>query len=47
MLSKFRVAGWVVYFSIFFPKYSKSFTIHRFDLFKQVWLGWDSIKDAR
>ena len=47
LLSRFRVAGLVVYFSLFFKKYSKSFTIQRFDLFKQTWLGWNSILDAR
>lgn len=36
-IRRFRVAGYVVYFSIFFKKYSKSFTINRFDDFKDNW----------
>lgn len=38
-VNKFRVAGYVVYFSIFFQKYTKSFTIKRFDEFKNGWCG--------
>lgn len=34
LISRFRVAGLVVYFCFFFKKYSKTFTIQRFDLFK-------------
>jgi hypothetical protein len=33
-LSMFRIAGYVVFFSIFFKKFSKTFTLCRFDKFK-------------
>lgn len=36
-VNKFRVAGLAVFFSIFFPKYAKSFTVNRFDDFKENW----------
>jgi mRNA-degrading endonuclease RelE of RelBE toxin-antitoxin system len=33
-LSMFRIGGYVVFFSLFFKKLAKTFTIHRFDKFK-------------
>jgi hypothetical protein len=36
-ISRFRIIGYVIFFSIFFPKYVKSFTINRFDRFKSLW----------
>lgn len=33
-LNRFRIAGYVVFFSLFFKKYVKTFTLNRFDKFK-------------
>lgn len=46
-VNKFRVAGYAIFFSIFFPKYAKSFTINRFDDFKENWKQDSAIEEAR
>jgi hypothetical protein len=42
-INKFRICGYAVFFSIFFKKYSKSFTINRFDEFKKKWMDNTSV----
>ena len=37
-MKKFRVIGIAVYFSVLFPKYSKSFTLRRFKLFREIFV---------
>lgn len=46
-LSRFRIAGYVVYFSLFFKKYAKTFTLNRFDKFKENWMNPSAILNAR
>jgi hypothetical protein len=46
-VNKFRIYAYVVYFSIFFPKFAKSFTIIRYDEFLNKWKNSTDIENER